>query len=240
MISDERRFQFENAIRRAIPRDLLLEIKEQFPMAAMQADEAVRQSHKAVTNGVPLSRVRESKAIGLVRHQLLDEIFEQALLRHGGERVKSVPVEVNPDEFKSAPLHLTTGVFGSTLVGFASHRELEETPIKNATRKALCHQNRGLTPDFFHGLEMFNDRQRFVLIMVRRDPALLGKIASITISISDSRGEQFIYQLSIEDFLAGYGETSAATNAGKRPTRLRPVSGTFKDGKGDKDNASEK
>lgn len=240
MITDERRFEFEGAIRRAVPRDLLVEIKERFPLAAKQADDAVRQSHKAIADGVPLSRVRESKAVGLVRHQLLDEVFEQALLRHGGECVKSVEVEVNPDQFKSAPLHLTTGVFGGTLVGFASHRELAETPIKNATRKALCHQNRGLTPDFFHGPEMFNDRQRFVLIMVRRDPVVLGKIASMTISISDSRAEQFIYQASIEDFLAGYGEASSSTVVGKRPTRLRAVSGTFKEGKVDKESAKDK
>lgn len=240
MITDERKFEFEHAIRRAIPRDLFVDVKAQFPLAAEQADAAVRHSHKAVTNGVPLSRVRESKAVGLVRHQLLDEVFEQALLRHGGQAIKSIPVELNPDEVKAAPIHLTTGLFGDTLIGFASHRELEDTPVKNATRRALCHQNRGLAPDLFHGLEMFNDRQRFVLIMVRRDPAILGKIASMTVSIADSRGEVFLYQAGIEDFLAGYGVTSVAASTGKRPPKLRTVSGTFKKGKTEKADADEK
>ena len=38
MISDERRFEFESAIRRDVPRDLLVEIEHQFGLAAQQAE----------------------------------------------------------------------------------------------------------------------------------------------------------------------------------------------------------
>lgn len=227
MITDERKFEFEQAIRRAVPRDLFVEVKERFPLAAEQADAAVRNSHTAVVNGVPLSRGRQSKATGLVRHQLIDQVFEEILARHGGLAVKSVPVVTGPDEIKAAPIHLTTGSFGDTMVGFASHRDVLDAPSKNATRKALCHQNRGLSPDLFDNLELFKDRQRFVLIMVQRDPAALGKIASITICIADSRAEVFLYQSNIDDFLAGYG---AARAVGKREMpKFRDVSGTFKE-----------
>ncbi|MGB3878260.1 MAG: hypothetical protein WA980_20605 [Shinella zoogloeoides] len=227
MITDERKFEFEQAIRRAVPRELFVEVKERFPLAAEQADAAVRNSHTAVTNGVPLSRGRQSKATGLVRHQLIDQVFEEILARHGGTAVTSVPVETAPDEIKAAPIHLTTGSFDDTLVGFASHRELLDAPSKNATRRALCHQNRGLSEDLFHSLELFKDRQRFVLIMVRRDPAVLGKIASITVCIADSRAEVFLYQSDIDDFLAGYG--AAATIEKKEAPKFRDVSGTFKE-----------
>lgn len=84
-----------------------------------------------------------------MRYNIIDEAFEQILARNGAEFVKSVPVEYTPDEVKLAPVHLTTGVLGHTMVGFASHRELIDTPVKNATRRALCYQNRGLLPDFF-------------------------------------------------------------------------------------------
>lgn len=232
MTSDDRKLEIEFGIRRSVPRDLFIDLLQDFPAAAAQADLAIGQSHTAVTNGVQLSRSRQSKAIGLVRYQLLDEVFERLLIRHGGEAVRSVKVETKPDEFKSSPLHLTTAQFGDTFVGFASHRELQDAPIKNATRLALCHQNRGLSPDLFHGPEMFNDRQRFVLIMVRRDPALLGKIASMTISVLDSRNETFLFQSDIAEFLAGYGAApSVGTASGKQPPKLRPVAGSFKQGR---------
>jgi hypothetical protein len=227
MITDERKHEFEAAMRRDIPRNVLVEVKMQFPRAAEQADAAVSTSHKAITDGLSLSRYRQSRAVGLIRYNIIDEAFEQILARNGAEFVKSVPVEYIPDEIKLAPVHLTTGVFGHTMVGFASHRELSDTPLKNATRRALCYQNRGLSPDFFHRPEMFNDRQRMVIIMVRRDPNVLGKIASLTLSVVDSKQDAFIYQADIDEFLAGYGADEAASS--KRTVVLKPVKGTFKD-----------
>jgi len=230
MISEERKLEIENGIRRSVPRDVFIDIMQDFPAAAEQADKAIGDSHKAVANGVALSRARHSRAAGLVRHQLLDEVFERALIKHRGEAVRLVQVETKPDEFKLAPLHLTTALFGNTLVGFASHREVEDAPVKNATRRALCYQNRGLSPDLLHGLEMFTDRKRFVLIMVRRDPALQGRIASMTVSVLDSRGESFISQSDIADFLAGYGALGVVPSAtDKAPPKLRPSRGRFKD-----------
>lgn len=225
MIIEERRFEFEAAIRRDVPRNVFVEVNEQFPLAAEQADAAVRSSHGAVNNGVMLSRPRQSKAIGLVRHQIIDEAFEQIMLRNGAEFVKSVPVEYQPDEIRDTQVHLTTGLFGHTMVGFASHRELTDAPVKNASRRALCYQNRGLSPDFFHPPEMFNDRKRLVLIMVRRDPVILGKIASMTVSVLDSKLETFIYQADIDDFLAGYG---TAPVSGKAPPLLKAVTRGYK------------
>ncbi|MFN7091392.1 MAG: hypothetical protein ACK4P4_12630 [Allorhizobium sp.] len=227
MISDERRYEFEAAIRRDLPRSVLVEVKAQFPVAAEQADVAVRTSHSAVANGLPLSRRRQSRSVGIFRHNIIDEAFEQILARHGAEFVKSVPVEYSPDEIRQSPVHVTTGVFGQTMVGFASHREVLDAPVKNASRRALCHQNRGLSPDFFHPLEMFSDRQRMVLIMVRRDPTALGKIASMTIGIVDSKLENFIYQADIDEFLAGYGVESVAH--AKRAVVLKSVKRGFKD-----------
>lgn len=231
MISVERKIEFETAIRRDIPRNALVEVKTLFPRAAEQADIAVRTSHEAVSDGLSLSRHRQSRSVGLIRYNIIDEAFEQILHRNGAEFVKSVPVEFVPDELALAPVHLTTGVFGQTMVGFASHRELSDVPIRNASRRALCYQNRGLSPDFFHPPEMFADRQRMLIIMVRRDPIELGKIASLTLSIMDSKQDSFIYQADIDDFLAGYGSENAGD--GKRKVVLRPVEGSFKSAGGE-------
>ncbi|WP_077960744.1 hypothetical protein [Ensifer adhaerens] len=231
MISDERAFEIETAIRRDLPRNVLVEVKEFFPLAAQQADAAISMSHNAVANGVKLSRQRQSKTTGLFRHNIIDEAFEQILVRNGGEFVKSVPVEYGPDDIRQAPVHVTTGVFGHTMVGFASHKELQDVPVRNASRRALCHQNRGLSPDFFHPPEMFNDRQRLVLIMVRRDPIALGKLASISLCVVDSRLETFIYQSELDEFLSGYG--AEPSGVGKRPIELKVVKRGFKDTQGE-------
>lgn len=226
MISVERKIEFETAIRKDVPRNALVEVNTLFPRAAEQADTAVRTSHEAVTDGLSLSRYRQSRSVGLIRYNIMDEAFEQILHRNGAEFVKSVPVEFAPDELALAPIHLTTGVFGQTLLGFASHRELSDVPAKNATRRALCYQNRGLSPDLFHPPELFGDRQRAVIIMVRRDPIKLAKIASLTLSIMDSRQESFIFQADIEDFLAGYGTESAGGS--KREIVFKQVESSFK------------
>jgi hypothetical protein len=70
-----------------------------------------------------------------------------------------------------------------------------------------------------------------VIIMVRRDPIALGKIASLTLCVVDSRQEEFIYQADIDEFLAGYGAES--TSLAKRPVVLKPVKGGFKDSLGE-------
>ncbi|OHV23708.1 hypothetical protein EOS93_02455 [Rhizobium sp. RMa-01] len=231
MITDERKLEFELAIRKDLPRNVLVEAIEMFPIAAEQADTAVGTSHKSVANGLALSRRRQSRSAGILRHNIIDEAFEQILSRNGAEFVTSVPVEVTPDEIRQSAVYVTTGCFGQTMVGFASHREKEDAPSKNASRRALCSQNRGLSPDFFHPPEMFNDRKRLVLIMVRRDPQVLGKIASMTISLVDSKVESFICQWDINEFLAGYGAETAVKT--KRPVAFKKVTKSFKDGKGD-------
>lgn len=229
MTADDRKLEYEQAIRRAVPRQLFVEVKEQFEIAAEQASAAVKKSDLTVTNGVPLSPRRQSKAIGLVRHQILDQVFEELITRHGGTMVNCVELDipVGVRKSKSLPIHLTTGVFGETLLGFASHRELQDAPIKNATRKALCQLNFGLSDDLFKSREVFSDRQRFVVIMVQRDAFELGKIASISICILNSQAEQFIYQSDINEFLDGYG--ARPTTKKKTGPKLRNVSATFKE-----------
>jgi hypothetical protein len=200
---------YEAEVRRDIPRDFLLDVKDYFSAAAKQAELAISNSHRAIDNGIPIGVRRRNQGAGLVRYFIIDEAFEQLLARHGGEPVNSVKIE-GVDGQKSVRLHLTTARFGATLIGFASHFNTDDLPVKNATRKALCAQNRGLIRDLLTGPELYRDRERFVLVMVRRDRSDIGKIASMTISISDDRISQYLMQANINDFLASYGTQPAA------------------------------
>ncbi|MBZ9908081.1 hypothetical protein LB557_18890 [Mesorhizobium sp. BR115XR7A] len=226
MVDDEQRAHILDGIRRDIPRALLVDIQQDFPIGARQAEVSVKVSTETTTGGVMLSRKRESKAVGLIRHQVFDEMFEKAIVRNGGEFVSRVKVEFGPDVVRELPVYLTTGRFGGTLVGFASHRDADDAPVKNATRLALCGQNRGLDVDLFRAQESFTDRERFVVIMVQRDPFAIGKLASISIGVADTKVEQFIVLEKMEEFLAGYG-TSRETP--RRGIALRSVARSFKD-----------
>lgn len=226
MVDDEQQAHILDGIRRDVPRALFVDVQQHFPIAAQQAEVSVSTSKETTTGGVALSRKRQSKAVGLVRHQLLDEMFENAITRNGGEFVSRVPVEFGKDEVRELPVYLTTGRFGGTLVGFASHRDANDAPVKNATRSALCNQNRGLDGDLFRSREKFTDRERFVVIMVQRDPSAIGKLASISVGVANTKVEQFIVLEKIEEFLAGYG---ASREAPKRGIALRPVTKSFKD-----------
>lgn len=226
MVDDEQRAHILDGIRRDVPRALFVDVQQDFPIGAQQAEVSVAVSSDTTTGGVSLSRKRQSKAVGLVRHQVLDEMFEKAIGRNGGEFVSRVKVEFGADEVRALPVYLTTGRFGGTLVGFASHRDANDAPVKNATRLALCSQNQGLDADLFRARETFTDRERFVVIMVQRDPFAIGKLASISVGVANTKVEQFIVLEKIEEFLAGYG---ASREAPKRGIALRSVTRSFKD-----------
>jgi len=190
-------------VRKDIRRELLIDVQDWFATATKQADLAISGSHKLVEQGIALGSRRRNQTAGLVRYFITDEAFEQLINRHGGELVPSVKVESKSGP-QDHPLYLTTARFGGTLVGFASHFNTGDLPVKNATRKALCALNQGLIPDLASDPELYVDRERFVLIMVRRDRHDIGKIASITIGMADRQITQFIMEMNINDFLASY------------------------------------
>ncbi|MEW9308208.1 hypothetical protein [Labrys neptuniae] len=226
MVDDEQQAYILEGIRRDVPRALFVDVQQQFPIAAQQAEESILASKEKTTSGVLLSRKRQSKAVGLVRHQFLDQMFEDAIIRNGGEFISRVPVEFGKGKIRELPVYLTTARFNGTLVGFASHRDAYDAPVKNATRSALCSQNKGLDDDLFRSRESFTDRERFVLIMVQRDPFAIGKLASISVGVANTKVEQFIVLEKIEEFLAGYG---ASRKKPKHGVKLRRVTKSFKD-----------
>lgn len=195
---------YQAAVRRDVPRAFLIDVQEYFSRAAKQAKLAVTTSHTLIDGGIPLGVRRGNQLSGLIRYGITDEGFEQLVARHAGEPVGQVRVD-GIDGPKNAPVYLTTARFGATLIGFASHHQADDLPVKNASRKALAAQNAGLGTDLFRPKELYVDRERFVLIMVRRDPSDVGKVASITMTMTDPQITQFIMQADLNEFLASYG-----------------------------------
>lgn len=218
---------YQAAVRKDIPRPLLVDVKAAFETAAMQAKKAILNSHTAVDGGIVLGERRGNRAAGLIRFEVTDEAFEGILSRHGGTFISQVKVS-RRDEVRQSPIYLTTAQFGGTLLGFASHREVLDLPSKNATRKALCEQNVGLGRDLFRGPELYVDRERFVLIMVQRDRFDIGTVASMTVAIVDPMITQFVMQKDINEFVASYGTEPVVA----RGIVLKKDAGRFR-GKGD-------
>ncbi len=217
---------YQAAVRKDIPRELLVDVKAAFETAAVQAKNAILNSHLAIDSGIVLGERRGNRAAGLIRFEVTDEAFEGILTRHGGTFVSQVKV-VRRDEVRESPIYLTTAQFGGTFLGFASHREVLDLPSRNATRRALCEQNAGLGRDLFRSPELYVDRARFVLIMVQRAKFDIGAIASMTVSIIDPMMTHFVMQKDVNEFLASYGSEPAA----KRDVVLKKDAGRFR-GKG--------
>jgi len=227
MLEMAQQLEFAAGIRRDVPRNILVEVQEVFPVGARQADHSVNSSESKEERPLVLSSRRKRLAIGLLRAQMLDEAFEQILTRNGVEFVRQIKIDVGTDEKKDTPVFLTVGRFGSTLLGFASHLKIEDLPNKRSkSRRALCTLNRGLTRDLFGHPESYRDADRFAVLMVRRDLEDVSKIATITVCLIDARQERFVYQQELGEFLAGYGSTSGVP--ARRTTLLKSVKTTFK------------
>lgn len=192
------------AVQRDVPRALFVDVQALFPLAAAQAKLATTTSHTLLEGGIPLGVRRGNRLSGLIRFGVTDEAFELLVAKHGGDPVNQVQVSY-PDGPKNLPVFLTTARFGQTLVGFASHWEKGDVPTKNASRLALSAQNIGLGADIFRPKELYVDRMRFVVVLVRRDPFDVGKIAGITVAMTDPQMTQLIMQRDINEFLASYG-----------------------------------
>jgi hypothetical protein len=221
---------YQAEVRRDVPRAFLVDVVDYFQTAARQAKQAITGSHVGIEGGIPLGVRRGNRAAGLIRYQVMDEAFEQLVARHGGEVVGQVQVE-GAEGPQAAPIYLTTALFGSTLVGFASHHEHDDLPVKNASRTALCAQNIGLGGDIFRPPELYVDRPRFALLMIQRDAFDIGKIASITVSIVDPMMRQFLMQVDVNEFVASYGSTAVP----KPTVELRKQPGRFRKGEDDAD-----
>lgn len=197
------RDEYQARLRQDIPRELFLDVQDKFPIASAGAKTAVFGSELAKP-AMALDDRRGNRAAGLVRFQFWDQAFEDIVARHGGELIASIPLDDLKGEPKSQPLYLTTARFGGTLLGFCSHRDVDDLPVSNQTRRALCAFNQGLDLDLF-SKESFGERRRFASILVRRDRFDIGKIASISIGLIDAKVSSYIVKSEINEFVAGYG-----------------------------------
>jgi hypothetical protein len=227
MTEDEKVDQFVRDTRRQVPREFLVDFLDAAEHAAKTAKQVVWGTVDEPRQGIKLSARRANRATGLVRFQYLDEVFEATALRHGGELVSRIELELGGQE-RTDPVFLTTVRFGSVLVGFASHREQDDLPVANQSRKALARLNTGLSRDLFSiGDEHFTESERFVILMLQRDRYDVGRIARISIAMVSADLQQYLFKEGVTEFLAGYG----ADVIPKPEVRLKKPTAGFREAK---------
>ena len=227
MTEDEKAEQFVRDTRHQVPREFVVDFLEAADDAAKTAKQVVWGADDEPTRLIRLTGRRANRATGLVRFQYLDEVFEVTALRHGGELVSRIELELDGKE-RIDPIFLTTVKFGNALVGFASHREQDDLPVANQSRKALARLNAGLTRDLFGaGDEHFTESERFVVLMLQRDRYDVGKIARVSIAMVSADLQQYLFKEEATEFLAGYGSDAKP----KPEVRLKKPTAGFRDAK---------
>lgn len=227
MTEDEKAEQFVRETRHQVPREFVVEFLDAANAAAKAAKDVVWGSADEPTRPIKLSGRRANRATGLVRFQFLDEVFEATALRHGCELVSRIQLEFDGKD-RSDPVFLTTVRFGNALVGFASHREQDDLPVANQSRKALARLNSGLTRDLFGaGDEDFTESERFVVLMLQRDHYDIGRIACVSVAMVSADLQEYLFKEEVTEFLAGYG----ADPQPKSAVRLKKPGAGFRDAK---------
>lgn len=225
MTEDEKAEQFGHDARHQVPREFVVNFLEAAENATKTAKQVVWGGADEPARPIKLSGRRANRATGLIRFQFLDEVFEATALRHGGELVSRIELEFDGKE-RADPVFLTTVKFGNALVGFASHREQDDLPVANQSRKALARLNAGLTRDLFGaGDEHFTENERFVLLMLQRDRYDVGKLAKVSVAMVSADLQKYLFKEEVTEFLAGYG-----ADANPKPTvRLKKPAAGFRD-----------
>ncbi|MGQ2902267.1 MAG: hypothetical protein ACT6RL_10245 [Neoaquamicrobium sediminum] len=227
MTEDEKAEQFVREARNQVPREFVVDFLEAAEDAAKMAKQVVWGGADEPARRINLSGRRANRATGLVRFQYLDEVFEATALRHRGELVSRIELELDGKE-RIDPVFLTTVRFGNALVGFASHREQDDLPVANQSRKALARLNAGLTRDLFRpGDQDFTESERFVVLMLQRDRYDVGRIARVSVAMVSADLQKYLFKEEVTEFLSGYG----ADLQPKPAVRLKKPDAGFRDAK---------
>lgn len=212
--------EHRRAVRADVPRDVLVTFIDRVKHAAAQSKRTVVKEGVPAPDEIRLAPQRANKVAGLIRHEFVDEVFNEIADQYGGERIGSIKVS-SGDKTENKPLFLSTFRFGGTLLGFGSHFQRDDLPRLNKTRRTLCSLNEGLLPDLFRKPQQFKENERFAVLMLQRSSGDIGSFSSMSIGVVDAKGSQFVFQDELSDFLAGYGSSSATGSTRKIVLRQR-------------------
>lgn len=205
----------KNAMLEAMPRDLFIDLEDMTASRALAAFEMVRDHA-----GLDEKRARE--LVGQARFRMLEKGFQEVCQLHNGTPLEGGLIPgTNLRAFQ--PFMRFQGSSRGIILGLASMRARGELPHKNQSREAGVTLNYYLTPRLDFDGTGPKPGDIFVLFLVARDPARVGKIDEIAIGIVDSEYKSYLLYEPLEDFMAGYANMTPDSPMPPTPDGGSPI-----------------
>lgn len=216
--------QLRDAIRWALPRDLLLDLEDRIVADALASFEVVRDHTR-------LDAKRAREAVGQLRFRMQEQGFHEVCELHGGMPLEDGLIP-GSDLRVFQPFMRFQGDGVGVILGFASMPERRKIPNKNQSRDAGVTLNYLVTPRLDLDGTGPKPTDIFVLFLAARDPTRVGRVEEVAIGLIDSAYKDFVFYEPIEEFLTAYIAESAE-DADSMPkasaplARLRPQPARF-------------
>lgn len=185
-----------------IPKELWIDLEDRHRAEAFKA-------HDVVKTNIPLNAKRSREVEGQIRFRLQEQGYEEVVQLHGGHLVED-GIMPGTDLRVYQPFARFQGSEVGVILGFAAMPEARKMPAKNMSRAAGVSLNWHLQPSMFDDPKSLRPSDIFVLFLTARDRNNAGMIEEIAIGVIGADYKDFIFYESLEDFLRGYGETTAA------------------------------
>lgn len=210
--------QLRSAIKRALPRDLLLDLEDRIVADALASFEVVRDHTR-------LDAKRAREAVGQLRFRMQEQGFHEVCAAHGGMPLEDGLIP-GSDLRVFQPFMRFEGADVGVILGFASMPHARKIPNKNQSREAGVTLNYLVTPRLDFDGTGPKPTDIFVLFLAARDPARAGRVEEVAIGLIDSAYQDFVFYEPIEQFLLAYvaepeGEAAPSSAAPAPLARLR-------------------
>ena len=199
-----------DAIRAALPRDLLLDLEDGIVAEAMASFEVVRDHTR-------LNPKRAREAVGQLRFRMQEQTFQEICEKHGGVSLDDGLIP-GSDLRVFQPFMRFEGPDAGVILAFASMPEPHKVPNKNQSRAAGVTLNYHVTARLDFDGSSPKPTDIFVLFLAARDAARVGRVQEVAVGLIDSAYEGFVFYEPVEEFLSAYAaDVTALDDAPPEP-----------------------
>jgi hypothetical protein len=201
-------------LRRALNKELLLDLEDRIKAEAAKAFEMVRDR-----SGLDKRRARELE--GQARFRMMEQGYEVICAMHGGSLLDGGVIPNT--ELKIFQPFMRFEVKGrGVILALAAMPEPKAIPLKNKSRGAGVSLNFYLSPR----LDLDGTGPKigdvFVVLLVSRDRETAGKIEEIAVGVIDSAYSTFLFYEPLETFIANQSSDALAAPLTKPAIKAEP------------------
>jgi hypothetical protein len=206
--------QIKDRLRRALHKDLVLDLEDRAKAEARKAFEMIRDH-----SGLDKKRAREAE--GQARFRMMEQGFEEVCALHGGHRLEGDLIPHT--ELKVFQPFTRFEVDGKGIIlGLAAMPEPKSVPVKNKSRLAGVSSNYYLSPRLDLDGKEAKIGDVFGLLLVSRHRQKAGQIEEIAVGVVDSKYDDYLFYEPLDKFLSGDGYSTTPTPEPSTPPLVGP------------------